>query len=641
MTMAEKQWQMQQMGGYTTVQPPAKKRVVVTVKNLPPPKLPHPPMDMQRLGGYLVERQTPQGERVFQPLPDLGEYMANGGLRRIGASYYEGATGYYIALRDGTFKDFTNFTGQIEAKEVELSASGERTERYLVSLKSEGCSYYLRIPTEDWPSLMDYIERFAPQCQIFGDEVPNHRERFKRLAGFWLKGNFPSKMVAAFWGWGPLQANQTRMFCHGGRADCTSSKVLPPIVQQNHLAQIVQAGMGNILAAGPLNVTAPLMLYALASYADAIFTDAGFPLTHCMMLIGESGFLKSSFAKEIFSPFVPYPKRTYTVRSTEASMNVLHEQAFDDTLVVDDFNLEGSPAEVRQKMRNIRGLIRGYSDKTPRAKYGGADKIKQYALRGGCIFTAETQMTGQLKSGELRYLKICLHAPLDKTKIAILHDNPTIVPQFYAVFIRFLEAHYTELVAYTKAQFPCRRTTLDIPEPRMKDAVIHLTLTADFLLKLVNSSSSYDGKTAFIWHQNVSSILYQLGYQQSIDAQIGEPYLRYLAEVWNLIGTGKLKIAPTLQAYIAEISTCIGYRENDLLIVKKDETYKAVMDAFYARNEGLPIGVDEISKKLKEAGLTKCDRDSCLLKASSKIPGRPRMLAFVISACNKKLEGEK
>ena len=59
-------------------------------------------------------------------------------------------------------------------------------------------------------------------------------------------------------------------------------------------------------------------------------------------------------------------------------MNVMTEQCLDDVLVIDDFNLEGTRAEVLQKMKLMRGLIRGYSDKTPRTKYGGNDNIKQY-----------------------------------------------------------------------------------------------------------------------------------------------------------------------------------------------------------------------------------------------------------------------
>lgn len=640
MAISDSKWRTKKIGTVVPFEKPELTEVVVKVQNPVPLNQPPKSFDTVSMGTPLVRRVTPQGEVLFHPLPNLQDYIASGGLCRIGASYYEGPHGYSIVLRDGKFHEFTNFKGRVSAKEIEISASGERVERYLIELTAEdGKIYQVRIPVEEWPSLLDVIERYAPLCQVYGDEIGNHRERFKRLSGFWLKKKFPIKNIIGFWGWGPQDANKFRVFFHGGREDCTSDKILPPVLPSSQAIPLIRAAFENIVSAGPFEVTVPLMLYALASYADAIFTDAGFPLSHCIMLIGESGYLKSSLAREIFSPFVPYEKRTYTVRSTEASMNVLHEKAFDDTLVIDDFNLEGSPAEVRTKMRNIRGLIRGYSDKTPRAKYGGADTIKQYAMRGGCVFTAETQMTGQLKSGELRYVKVCLHAPLDKAKIAILHDHPRIVPTFYAGFIRFLEEHYGEFVRLVRKQFPTRRSILKIPEPRMRDALIHLTLTADFLMRFLKSLSIYDENACFQWLFDAGNVLGRITNQQSMDAQIGEPYLRYLSELWNLLGTGKLRCAPNLQAYVAGMASFIGYRENDLFIVKKDEAYKAVLDAFYARNEGLPIGIDEVSKKLKDAGLTKCDAGSCLVKASAKIPGRPRMLAFIISACEKVVDG--
>ncbi|MBR3624641.1 MAG: hypothetical protein IKN43_14985 [Selenomonadaceae bacterium] len=639
MNFQERQKKFQKIGEFKDYTPPAKIELVTRVPIPVQEEKNNAPLEMQQCGNYSVARMTSRGEMRFQPLAPLSEYIQNGGTYHLGGAYYETAYGYAVALKDG-LHEFTNFKGKILAKEVEMTASGERSEYYVINLNTaEGKNYTVRVSVNQWASLLDIIENTFPFCQVYGDEINNHRERFKRLTGFWLKNPFPTKLVAKFWGWGSKMSNGARLFYHGGRDDCRSDKVLPVALSPENERQMIKAAFENIMAAGPFEVTAPLLLYALASYTDAIFTDAGFPLAHCVMIIGESGFLKSSFAKEIFSPFVPYNQKTFTVRSTEASMNVLHEKAFDDTLVIDDFNLEGSPSEARMKMKNIRGLIRGYSDKTPRAKYGGADNVKQYALRGGCVFTAETTMSGQLKSGELRYFKVFLHSPLNKIAIAALHDNPNLVPIFYGAYIRFLEQSYSLLINYVRAEFPKRRSCLNIPEPRMKDAAIHLTLTAEILKNLLIKASIFENDSVKIWYQKVCELLCQMAMQQSLDAQIGEPYLRYLAEVWNLIGTGKLQIAPNLPSYVNSISNYIGYRENDLLIIKKDELYKAVIDAFFARNESLPIGIDEVSKKLKSAGLTKCDRDSCLLKASSKIQGRPRMLALIISECVKKLDG--
>ena len=73
-------------------------------------------------------------------------------------------------------------------------------------------------------------------------------------------------------------------------------------------------------------------------------------------------------------------------------------------------------------------------------------------------------------------------------------------------------------------------------------------------------------------------------------------------------------------------------------MIKKDDAYKSIKDAFWNRNEALPISSDDVSKALKAQGLTKCDKGSCLKKAPSQIQGRPRMLALIVNNCEKFIE---
>ncbi len=635
----QKKWNIVRVGGYKEYKPPVLKNVAYRVQSQFTNTGAQPVNELNRVGNYSVMRMSPQGDKIFQPLAIANDFLLKDDPRRLVGNYFEDSRRYYVCLQGGHLQEFTNFKGRISFEEIRFDAVGNVSKKYVVALEDdEGHKYEIGVPVDDWRLLYDYIEKHAPLCQVYGDVINNHREKFKRIAGLWIKGNFPKKYIADFWGWGPL-INNVRKFYHGGCEDCSSEKMFPELLPGTALGRCMVFAMEQILFAGPMEVTAPLMLYSLASYLDAPFTDAGFPLSHCIMLVGESGYLKTSFAREIFSPFVPYHKRIFSVRGTAASMNVLHGMAFDDTLVIDDFNHEGSQAEVRAKMKNIQGLIRGYSDKTPRAKYGGMDNIKQYPLRGGCVFTGETKMTGQLKSGELRYLRINLHAPFEKDIVSALHNNSFLVPQFYASFINWVECNYCLIVEYVKKKFEERRARWDIPEPRMKDAAIHLTIVADLLSKLVDCNPVCGYANAYEWNKCVTGIVYNLAFQQSCEAQKGEPYLRYLKEVWNLIGTGEIRLAGCLEMYVENMSSFIGYKENDLLIVKKDALFRLVNEAFFARNEYLPIGVDEVSKKLKEAGVTKCDNNSCLIKSSAKIPGRPRMLALIIKKCIEKIDG--
>lgn len=632
--------ELRSVGSYIDYEPTEKNNIAIHIKKSIVNQ-PKNEFEMKSVGNYGVMTITSQGNPFFHPIQDTVQFIENGGPWKLFDSYYEVEGSYAYAIKDGTFIKFTNFTGSIIEKDTFVSHGGRERESYKIKLKTDkGEIYTIDVLKTEWYKLSELIEKNYPSCQIYCDSLNKAYEKFKRIAGSWLSKKYTNKKIVEYWGWGPLSVNGTRIFYHGGRQDCISRKSFPTCKEQSSRNEIYFAALDSILNASELGVAGVLMLYALASYTDAPFTDAGFPLAHCMMIIGESGFLKTSFAREIFSPFLDYDKRIYSVRGTEASMNVLHEVAFDDTLVIDDYNMEGSKMQINHKTKVIQGLIRGYSDKTPRTKYGGDNNVKQYAMRGGCVFTAETQMIGQLKSGELRYIKVFAHKPFDKTRVAFLHNNPNIVPTFYAGYINYIEENYAEIVSYIKKEFMTNRTLLDIPEPRMKDAYIHLKITADILEKFLGESLMYESKGYINTIESLKISLYNMVNQQSVAAQISEPYIRYLEEVWNLIGTGTVKIADYLEEYVSRINNYIGYRENDLLIMKKDELYKAVIDAFSARNEWLPISIDEVSKKLKDEGLTKCDKDSCLIKTSSKIPGRPRMLAFIICECNKRIGGK-
>lgn len=626
-------------GGYTVYAPQEKRQVVVRVNIPPSPRTDVGELATRSAGEYCVMREITPQQVVPQPIANILELrhiLKGTQLKQITGRYFEGTDGYYYNSNEYNFQRFTDFHMAIEAREIEVDISGKESHFLRVILReSTGKTRTIRVPEEDWKDLYERVEQKAPTCQFFTDEVRGVKEKFRCLAGFFLKGNIPERFLISHWGWGQKLSDGSRIFYHGGRTDCTSIKTLPPPAKDRSQAFCQGWRIFNV---GDDAIMIPVVLQCLAAYTDALFTDAGYPLSHCAMLIGESGFLKTSLMRVIGAPFNEAKDRINSIRGTDASFRVLHEIFFDDILVVDDFNLEGTPADVKMKIKTMTELIRAYSDKSPRSKYGGNDNIKKYAIRGTCIFTGETQMVGQLKSCELRYIKIFFQKPLDKEKLSFFQENPYLIQNMFAEYIRHLCSYYINLVRWIQEEFPKRRQYINISEPRLRDAFIHLSITAELLGGVATNTGAMTEEFACKWSAFAEKTLYALISRQSNEAQQGEPYIRYIAEVWNLIGTGKVRIARTLKEFVSNIPGFMGYQDSlGLLIMKKDDLYRLVLDAFYARNESLPIGIDEISKKLKEAGLTKCDPDSCLIKASSKIPGRPRMLALIPEKCMDKI----
>lgn len=560
--------------------------------------------------------------QVINDFVQIGNFMVNN-------------RGYYFQNKEGKWVRFTDFFIVIECLENVVDVNGNMTRQFLIKLINDyGFAKELSVDYENWINLQNQIERQAPEFQIFADEYRNVGEKFKRLLGELVKHiRVEEKLVYSYWGWGQ-SVNGYRQFYHGGLPNCKSEKCLPPLIDRQGCFNIFSQAW-NIFNVGSYDVIVPIIFYSLASYTDAIFTDAGYPLAHCLMIIGESGTMKTSLCKVVFAPFTPEKERINTVRDTMASLRVSHEKFYDDTLVVDDFNLEGSSQEVKEKMRNIQDLIRAYGDKTPRAKYGGKDNIKRYAIRGGCVFTGETNLVGQLKSSELRYIKVLFKERLNGNVLVVFQNNPWIWKSFVAEFIRYLERNYLSIMAEVQRTFTLERNIQNFEFSRLIDTFLHLKIIAKIFCNCCLEVGLLTKENATSWLNYFTQILYTVVSSQDKESEFKEPYILFLIKFFDMVGTGKFIIAPDIDTYIQDMRHYIGYKDakNQVLMIKKDDAFNVVRNDLASRGEYLPISVDDLSKILKEKELTKCDKKGCLKKASSLIEGRPLMLALIESKC--------
>lgn len=323
----------------------------------------------------------------------------------------------------------------------------------------------------------------------------------------------------------------------------------------------------------------PVLLHSLSAFALTIFEDAGFPIRHSLMLVGASGYKKTSFVRETCALFLPQSERIHSVRSTDAAMNVLLKSSVDDVVVLDDFNFEGSQKEVSDKLKIVRNVIRSISDGVIRAKFENNKKVSEYKPRTLALITGETKMTSQLTSSELRYLKIEMKRPFDGTKLLMFQQNPMILKFLFSEWIRFLEKNYVPCVSWVRNEIPKRRATLNLNEGRLADAYVQMCLIAQ---------------------------IFQTFIFKSIKPEMLNDSIKNFFD---------------------------GYAEGEVIMLEKDSVYKKIKSAYAERGEFFPASPDEVSKTLKEHNLTICDKGTNLKRPSSKIVGRPRMLALIEKKC--------
>lgn len=597
-------------------------------------------LSTQGYGNYSVLWGNHRGQiRSWQLPNESAGAKAPAKFTHLGGKFYQGEDGYYWQDAKGNFLPMTDFFVKVTEHQQRKAVDGTISEVFVVNIcDSSDWEQNLEIPYEKWADLFDYIRKRAPDRLIATDDI--QRESFRILATYLLKqSNPPTKVITSFWGWGETQADGSRKFRHGGLPDCNSpKKLLPPITDREYLAQRLRKAF-DVVKVGSLSFTMPIFIHSAASYLDALFTDAGFFLSHSIMAIGDSGFKKTSYVKVVCAPFSSEKDRVVGVRCTEAALYVLIEMAYDDTFVIDDFNREESEQATQQKQKNIRIVFRMRSDRTPRQKWAGMNETKGCAIRGGCVVTGETKMVGSLKSGELRYVKVYLLEPISGKLLKVYQDDPTLMQEFFSEWIRFLEAHYVDIVAWIKGEFEARREAFsELREPRLIDACVHLTLTADLLGEFMLESNAMTMEECTAWQETFRSTILDVLRRQRDEIHEKEPVLQYIEEIFNLIGTGKITIAPDVDSYSRNLSHFGGYMDGDAIMLKKDDTHVAVITSFKVRGDYFTGSIEDMAKELKRRGLSKHDGDGCLKRASSKIPKRPRMLALIQAKCEKILE---
>lgn len=559
-------------------------------------------------------------------------------FRPIGEGYLEGCNGYYHYTQSKKLIRFTTFRLEILAEIHQLHLhEGSTSTIYRIRIFGVGAKQAtLEIPMEKWDSLEDKIKKLYPAWSICKDATFKASELFKRLTGLLLEtSNFPILIGSADWGWGIEDSSKNRLFYHGGLPDCSCKKTLleqlPPEGKTVWLSKA-----WSVLDVGDASITIPMLTYGACAYLDAIFGDADYPLDFALMAMGETGFMKTAFCRVLYNVFEERKKQIHSIRGTAAAMTVLHQEAFDDVLVVDDFNLEGSQQEVKEKTKNFQALIRAYSDKTPREKYAGNHQVTSYAIRGGLVITGETEVTGQIKSSELRYLRVIFTERLKGDRLQVFQDTPEIMKHFWSEYIYYLERNYRNLVQYFKDSFPSKRGLLaSVKEPRLRDDYAHLVLAWETLMGFLSQAGVIRSEDQSKWTILAAQQFAELVHHQCAEAQKEDPYVRYIKEFWNLIGTGKVAIARNLEIYVGNLGSYLGYeeREKGVYWLKSDELFKCIRNACIDRGENLPLSPKEILRQLKEHDLTLCNQGSTLMKASSKIPGRPRMVVLKIAAC--------
>lgn len=556
-------------------------------------------------------------------------------FKDLGDGYFENVDGYYFSDEKFRKHRLTNFIiDSIKIiREVKSDEDMDEFYAFVLNVQNEE-PLLIKVLREKSALFMKELE-FQTSAIIFEDKHGNKaKAMFKRILNKVIAqkksaGEILVDYYYANFGWG-VPTNNRRNFYHGGLPNCGASTALTNEINDVNLRiNYLRQGFQNFYY-GYQEVMFPALIYGLATYMDALFIDANFPLSHSIMLVGKSGYGKTSLARAIYAPLKNENSKIHSVVGTFAAMKNLIDISRDDTLIVDDYNLEGTRQDIAQKTRNLQMLIRVQADKTSPEKYGGDGKVKGAKARGGFVFTGEVAIVNQLLSSELRYLKIFLDKPMTAEMLTNLQSNESYWRVLVSEWIRYLESSYQNIVLIIRRLFAQFRHQVQFKEARFVDAAIHYQITAEIFSDFLLSAGvmSTEEKSAFV--NNVWKIVYNLIQNQTRDAKNREVHIMFATALNDLLNNGRVTIAPDIERYVSNLKNYLGYDNgNGIIMLKKNEVFKTVSEFFAERQEYFPTTADNLPKILFENGLTRKDKNGYLSKAPSLIIGRPNMIGLV------------
>ena len=251
-------------------------------------------------------------------------------------------------------------------------------------------------------------------------------------------------------------------------------------------------------------------------------------------------------------------------------------------------------------------------------------------------------MSNAIESLEFRYIKLHLKSKLNADLLASYQQNPDIIKYFFSEFIRFLEQNYIAIVRLIRDKFQYFRQCYSmIGKERLIDTCVHLMLTQIIIQEFLKYNQIFTVEESQNFLISFERNLIEILKNQNDEVKNQTPAMRYLREVWHLLESAQIHLAPNAEKYYANKSKYIGYIKKDELnprnvvyMFDHHALYRTVVESL-KYEEPLLMSVEDISREFKSLGLTEYEKDSCLKRSYCKGYGRAWLLALIKSACEK------
>ena len=388
-----------------------------------------------------------------------------------------------------------------------------------------------------------------------------------------------------------------------------------------------------------------IYLFGFLGIAKYWLEKAMVPCHFVLYVCGVTNSLKTSVVQCITNVFEQdMSKKNLRFTGTRASILDYISTHQDDTILVDDFSNTESASKKTSK-EAIETILRVVGDDMIPTKMNSSGEISFRKIRCAIAMTGETE-ADLAKSSQLRMMKINVDRnTFDCIALRYIQENPLIIQEHLAAFIRFLESKGNDMVSKMKERIPNVRERLRYKyEPRFIDIIA----VFEMLIMLWYEFGKWSGEDfatladkAEIFEKHILELMTQ----NENYCKFLNPGVQYIYALDKIITSDtKTKIADSEEVFNQDEIAYIGFYENEgneLLWLKYDSMHKLVRSFWQGLGRDFLATPKQVKESLCQSGLIKTVKNSrggidYTMKA--KKGRRQRMVVLYVDKCKRVLE---
>lgn len=355
-----------------------------------------------------------------------------------------------------------------------------------------------------------------------------------------------------------------------------------------------------------------IVAHVISGFIRSAFKEAGFIPCAVLVIIGESGMLKSHYVPQLTQLYnrSQGTKADTRLNSTSCFIEETLYRNGECTTVIDDLHTAESTGIKKRNESTAEEIIRRISDDTGRGHKEGK-KLVQQEFRGNAVFIGEYDIGKESTVPRALVVRITKR-PDGKILDLYQRQKKLHVSTFYCGFLQWYVEHYEQIrVEIDDRLTKFRAMTADSTiHGRLCDTKFYLLVSFMFFLEFCRESSFITQRDAVRQYYLFSSYLdnlieaQQARFKASKDCQEKD----YLQVIRKLYKKGRFHLSDDVQTFQQERHD--GFIYQNCLCLRRKELEKRVQEL-------LPnVQIDEVIQTLSDRQALKQGKDKRTIKIS-------------------------